>query len=126
MRTFLAATLCTLAACGLVEPELSPATPGPVGVAGELARPRVAENAPDRPRYIRDEWQRGWADADGDGCNTREEVLISESASPAAVGPGCKILAGEWEDRYTGRRLTSPGDVQIDHLLSATSTAVDH
>ena len=63
MRTFLAATLCTLAACGLVEPELSPATPGPVGVAGELARPRVAENAPDRPRYIRDEWQPHLSDA---------------------------------------------------------------
>ena len=120
LRTLLAAaTLCVLSACGLAEPELSPATPGAVASAGELARPRVAENDPDRPRYIRDEWQpRGWADADGDGCNTREEVLVSESASPAAVGPGCKILAGEWEDRYTGRRLTSPADVQIDHLVA--------
>ena len=128
LRTLLATACvlaaCVLAACGLAEPEPSSVTPGPAATAGELARPLVAQNDPDRPRYIRDEWQpRGWADVDGDSCNTREEVLISESTVPAQLGPGCKVLAGEWQDRYTGRRLTSPADVQIDHLVSATSTA---
>ena len=119
LKAFLAAAaLCALSACGLVGPEPSRATPGPAATAGELARPRIAERDPGRPRYIRDQWQPRWADADGDGCNTREEVLISESVSPAVVGPGCKILAGEWEDRYTGRRLTSPAEVQVDHLVS--------
>ena len=58
-----AAALCVLSACGLAEPELSPATPGPAATAGELARPRVAERDPDRPRYIRDEWQPRLSDA---------------------------------------------------------------
>lgn len=58
LRTLLAAaTLCFLSAFGLAGPQLSPATPGPVAAAGELGRPLVAENDPDRPRYIRDEWQ---------------------------------------------------------------------
>jgi hypothetical protein len=122
-------------ACTSIGPELGQAAPSastttataaPPG-DGTLAPPQVAAPAPGRPRYSRDDWQpHGWADADGDGCNTREEVLVAESVTPAQVGPGCKVLAGEWEDRYTGRRLTSPADVQIDHLVSATSTAVDH
>ena len=130
-----AAMALLLSACSGVGSELGQAasewpattlTSQPDG-SGALARPRVSAPDPGRPRYVRDEWQpRGWADADGDGCNAREEVLLSESATPAQVGPGCKILAGEWEDRYTGRRLTSPGNIQIDHLVSATSTAVDH
>lgn len=67
----------------------------------------------------------GWADADGDGCNTREEVL-SESVTPAQVGPGCKILASDWEDRYTAGRLTSPADVQIEHLVALSDASLDN
>ena len=67
LRTLLAAaTLCVVSACGLAEPELSPATPDPVAGAGELARPRVAERDPDRPRYIRDEWQPRLSDANSE------------------------------------------------------------
>lgn len=119
LRTLPAAALCILSACGLAGPAPSSAIPGPAATAGELARPVVAQNDPGRPRYVRDGWQpRGWADVDGDSCNTREEVLISESIVPVQLGTGCKVLVGEWEDRYTGRRLTSPAEVQIDHLVA--------
>ncbi len=104
-----AAALSILWACGMAAPDLPPATPGPGALldAG-LAQPRVAPREPGRARYVRDEWQKGWADDDGDSCNTREEVLLAESATPAQTGPGCKVLAGQWNDRYTGRRLTGP------------------
>ena len=36
------------------------------------------------------------------------------------TGPGCKILAGLWTDRFTGQQVRSPAQVQVDHLLSAT------
>ncbi|MFP5281819.1 MAG: hypothetical protein ACLGIF_00020 [Actinomycetes bacterium] len=34
------------------------------------------------------------------------------------TGPGCKVLAGEWFDPYTGRVLTSADQAQIDHLVA--------
>ena len=112
----------TLFSCGL---DVGAGVPGPPlgapppGTAtGELARPRVAEPDAGRSRYDRDVWQpHGWADADGDGCNTREEVLLAEGRA-VQTGPGCKILAGEWADRYTGRQVTSPAQLQIDHLVA--------
>lgn len=80
---------------------------------------RVAEPDPGRPRYDRDEWQpRGWSDADGDGCNTRAEVLMAESTTPAVVEGRCRVAAGTWRDPYTGRSTSSPAELQIDHLVA--------
>ncbi|MDT0141471.1 hypothetical protein [Microbacterium sp. PRC9] len=47
--------------------------------------------------YVRDRFEH-WIDADANGCNTRYEVLISESTTPVAVArtartpaaPGCR------------------------------------
>ncbi|PZR80249.1 MAG: HNH endonuclease, partial [Candidatus Aeolococcus gillhamiae] len=96
----------------------------PPAGSGTLARPRIAAPEAGRSRYVRDEWQpHGWADADGDGCNTREEVLIAESSTPPQRGAGCKTLGGEWDDRYTGRRVTSPTSLQIDHLVALSDAS---
>lgn len=59
-----------------------------------------------------------WIDADGDQCNTREEVLIAESADPAQVDPfGCKVVAGRWVSPYDGVVHDDPSDLDIDHLV---------
>lgn len=59
-----------------------------------------------------------WIDADGDSCNTREEVLIAESQSRAQVDPfGCKVIAGDWYSPYDGQVYTSPADLDIDHVV---------
>lgn len=61
----------------------------------------------------------GWIDADGDGCNTREEVLIAESRTPAQVDPyGCKVLAGDWFSVYEGATWSDPAEVDIDHVVA--------
>lgn len=106
-------------------PEPSQGPQSPQAATGEtssteVVRLRVAPPARDGPRYARDQWQpHGWADADGDGCNTREEVLMAESkVGVQGHGPGCKILGGDWVDPYTGLRTTSPADLQIDHLVA--------
>ena len=83
----------------------------------------MATPDPGRPRYDLAAYQpRGWADEDRDGCNTREEVLLAEGQA-VRTGPGCKVLAGRWQDPFTGRRTTWPGDLEVDHLVSATLTA---
>lgn len=120
--TVAAIVVVGLSACTAVGSEM--VAPSPIGPSGQpagaqLARPRVAPLDPHRLRYDREQWQpRGWADEDGDSCNTREEVLISEARVPVVTGPGCKILAGEWLDPYTGRVLTSAAQAQIDHLVA--------
>ena len=116
-----------LVSCGLgdIGPlwSTSPGTSADTVGEGTLARPRVGLPAVGPPRYERDEWQpHGWADADGDGCNTREEVLLGEGTD-VGTGPGCKILAGVWTDPFSGRQVTSPAQLQIDHLASATRTS---
>lgn len=59
-----------------------------------------------------------WVDADGDGCDTREEVLIAESTTPAQVDAfGCKVVEGDWFSPYEGANHTSPGELDIDHMV---------
>jgi hypothetical protein len=60
---------------------------------------------------------RHWTDEDGDGCDTREEVLISESTVRVNIGDGCKILSGNWYSIYDGKVFTNPSDLDIDHFI---------
>lgn len=58
-----------------------------------------------------------WIDEDGDGCDTREEVLIQESTVAVTQGSGCTVIGGQWDSWYDGKSWTSPSDVDIDHLV---------
>jgi hypothetical protein len=59
-----------------------------------------------------------WIDADTDGCDAREEVLIAESRSPAQVDPyGCKVVEGDWHSLYDGLTFTDPSELDIDHMV---------
>jgi hypothetical protein len=59
-----------------------------------------------------------WTDADGDGCNTRREVLIDESLTPVTVGSGCSLSNGTWYSVYDGRTFTDITGVTIDHVVA--------
>jgi hypothetical protein len=74
--------------------------------------------APEGPRtgYSRDAF-RHWVDADGDGCDTREEVLLEESLIPASQGSGCVIETGEWFSPYDATTFVAPGGLDIDHMV---------
>jgi len=91
-----------------------PATSGdPTAV---LAGLRIAPEGP-RTGYQRELFVH-WIDADHDGCDTREEVLISESRSKAQVDPyGCKVVAGDWYSLYDGLTFTDPAELDIDHMV---------
>ncbi len=41
-----------------------------------------------------------WSDAGGNGCDTREEVLIRDAAGTAEVGPNCAVTTGQWYSVY--------------------------
>jgi hypothetical protein len=59
-----------------------------------------------------------WIDADGNGCDTREEVLIAESLSkPQVDAYGCKVIEGDWLSPYDNVMHTNPSDLDIDHMI---------
>lgn len=60
-----------------------------------------------------------WLDLDGDGCDTRQEVLIRDSATPPTMHPErvCRVVAGEWWSAYDDWWTTDPAALHIDHLV---------
>ena len=69
-----------------------------------------------RSGYSRDLFNH-WVDADGDGCSTRNEVLISEAEDAPSVGSACALSGGRWFSYYDGVSQTAPADLDIDHMV---------
>ncbi|GAB2874942.1 HNH endonuclease family protein [Nocardioides pacificus] len=69
-----------------------------------------------RTGYSRDLFPH-WIDADGDGCSTRNEVLISEADDPVTRTGTCTITGGRWFSYYDRVSWTAPSDVDIDHMV---------
>lgn len=68
--------------------------------------------------YVRSEWGNSWIDVDKDCQNTRQEVLINQSLVPVAMdATGCKVISGLWLCIYTGKIITDPTLLDIDHLV---------
>ena len=58
-----------------------------------------------------------WIDSDRDGCDTREEVLISESVTPVKVGSSCSISGGTWVSAFDGLKTTDSSSFDVDHFV---------
>ena len=69
-----------------------------------------------RTGYSRDLFPH-WIDADGDGCSTRNEVLIAEADDPVTVGTAAALSGGRWFSYYDRVSWTDPGRIDIDHLV---------
>lgn len=66
----------------------------------------------------------GWADLDGDGCNTRNETLESQLEQVHLLRDNCRVDTGVLEDPYTGETVSfqrgqgTSERVQIDHVVA--------
>ena len=49
--------------------------------------------------------------------STRVKVLKEESASPVVWEGPCKVVSGEWVDRWTNESLGKPELIEIDHTV---------
>ncbi len=67
-----------------------------------------------RAGYNRDKFKL-WVDADGDGCDAREEVLLAKAVKKPRQGKGCKLTGGQWASYYDGKTVTDPSTLDIDH-----------
>ena len=60
-----------------------------------------------------------WRDVDGDGCDSRDQVLKRDSISLPQVDPiDCNVVAGDWISPYDGARWSNPSDIDIDHVVA--------
>jgi hypothetical protein len=116
-RLALATAAATVLAGGLVT--VATAGPAQAATVSQPLRTMVA-NLPVatevRTGYSRDLFNL-WIDADGDGCNTRYEVLIAEATTAPTVGSGCSLTGGVWYSYYDGATWTAPADIDIDHMV---------
>lgn len=104
----------------------SPAAPSPVvpvpGAQQLLGTLRVQGRAP-LTGYDREAFGQPWADADRNGCDTRNDVLRRDLTA-VEVKPGtrdCVVLRGLLVDPYTGERVDhvrGGGGVEVDHVVS--------
>jgi uncharacterized membrane protein YhaH (DUF805 family) len=60
---------------------------------------------------------RHWIDADGDGCDSRREVLIAESTTQVSIGSGCSLSGGTWYSAFDGVTTTDASSFDIDHFV---------
>jgi hypothetical protein len=98
-------------------PTLTPvdAPAGTVGTTLRKAAAMLVVQKEDRQAYVRSYFGKGWADADEDCRDTRQEVLARESLVP--VGTACRIYRGKWHSYYDDKTWTRSFEVQIDHLV---------
>ncbi|MER6342564.1 DUF1524 domain-containing protein [Streptomyces tendae] len=60
---------------------------------------------------------RHWIDADRDGCNTRQELLLEEAVEAPEQGAGCKLTGGLWYSAYDDTYINGPSGADADHRV---------
>ena len=102
-----------IALLALLVPAASAAA-APVSARDLLGDLRTAQ--PKGEGYDRDLFEH-WVDADGDGCDARDEVLIAEARTPPGVTGRCSLVGGRWWSAYDDLIVTSARRLDIDHFV---------
>lgn len=59
-----------------------------------------------------------WSDADGNGCDARDDTLVAQDRSETLTEDDCDAaMSGEWVSMYDGETVTESGDLDIDHFV---------
>ncbi|WP_205705577.1 HNH endonuclease family protein, partial [Kineococcus indalonis] len=74
--------------------------------------------------YQRTRFGESWADVDGNGCRTRDDVLQRDLRGVRLDDDGCTVLSGTLDDPYSGREVPfrrgerTSSEVQVDHVVA--------
>ena len=79
--------------------------------------------------YTRDQFGQAWADADRNGCDTRNDILKRDMTSVVYKEKtrDCVVVSGTLVDRYSGETINfvrgniSSMEVQIDHVVALSN-----
>ncbi|WP_106402429.1 HNH endonuclease family protein [Actinocorallia populi] len=110
---------------GTDPPDSSTRSPGTSGTESrgaleDLGSLRITGEG-DGDGYDRRAFGTPWKDVDGNGCDTRNDILARDLASVTRDDDGCLVLTGVLEDDpYSGGKVSftrsRPSQVQIDHV----------
>lgn len=106
-----------------------PATPSasaspvdiPAGTVPNLGAASLAISDVAAPGYSRDLFGPAWADIDHNGCNQREDTIMRDTGAARTERKGvCRadMTGHPYVDPYTGTTLTTPAQIQIDHIVA--------
>ncbi|PPK91957.1 excalibur calcium-binding domain-containing protein [Kineococcus xinjiangensis] len=104
----------------------APAPAAAPGTAREVLDTLAVKGRAPKTGYDRDRFGPAWQDTDGNGCDTRNDILrrdlVDEVAKPGTRG--CVVAAGTLQDPYAPRAIAftrgegTSDDVQIDHVVA--------
>ncbi|MFF5921854.1 HNH endonuclease family protein [Streptomyces flavochromogenes] len=131
-RTTLASS--ALAVAALIATACSPGADGPGSGGGAGGEPgargtalaavetlTVKGRAP-KTGFEREKFGRAWADVDGNGCGTRDDILKRDLTGVRFTDGRCKVASGTLtDDPYTGttvRFVRGRSKVDIDHVVA--------
>lgn len=75
--------------------------------------------APENPRGYKRSFFKHWNDVDGDGCDSREQVLKRDAIGLPQVDPfRCFVVEADWVSPYDGVKTSDRTAVDIDHVVA--------
>lgn len=95
-----------------------------VGPAADALGALPVDDRPDARGYDRDAFAFRQVDADGNGCDTRDDILARDLTGVRRAADRCTVLSGTLDDPYTGRTIpfrrgrSTSAAVQIDHVVA--------
>jgi GDSL-like Lipase/Acylhydrolase family len=97
---------------------LQPGRRLPIPISKEVARAELdfiqrVLSRPGSSGYRRADWEH-WISNAMPGCTTREVVLRRDNAT---ADPNCKATTGQWVSPYDSTAHTTPGTLEIDHVV---------
>ncbi|MEV0375332.1 HNH endonuclease family protein [Streptomyces sp. NPDC050636] len=102
-------------------PSVPTGEPNPGSALRAVASLDVKGRAP-KTGYARDRFGSAWADTDGNGCGTRDDILKRDLRATAFRDGDCVVVSGTLpKDPYTGRSLRyerGRSKVDIDHVVA--------
>jgi hypothetical protein len=123
-----AAALALTAGCAALDllPPAIPAGAPAGGTALEALEALPVKGRAPRTGYEREAFGAGWVDVDGNGCDTRNDVLARDLSGTTAVPGtrGCVVASGTLVDPYSAATITfvrgegTSDDVQVDHVVA--------
>ncbi|WP_333753016.1 HNH endonuclease family protein [Streptomyces sp. IBSBF 2394] len=111
------------AVAALLLPVSAHAVPAPAAAPGASVTLTVREalDALDVAQEDTTEYKRSyfrhWIDADRDGCNTRQELLLEEAVEEPEQGERCRLTGGRWYSAYDDKFIDGASGLDADHRV---------